>query len=198
MTLDDAIKHAEEVADSHDRIKQIKAVTLEECKSAEEHRQLAEWLRELKQLKEQKAYITMRKLSDDELKYFEEQMKKVRMQLISVEQDYCGDAISRKAAIDAMVKIEQDDIGQYGSAILQWLAVRPAIEALNGLPPVTPHPKTGHWIRWYEQKEYDWGIDNIPHCKCSECGKEYDPHSSQFIKYCCECGVKMTEARDME
>ncbi len=48
MTLDEAIKHAEEVADSHDRIKQIKAVTLEECRRAGEHRQLAEWLKELK------------------------------------------------------------------------------------------------------------------------------------------------------
>lgn len=52
MTLDEAIKHAEEVVDGHNRIKQIKAVTLEECKCAEEHRQLAEWLKELKQLRE--------------------------------------------------------------------------------------------------------------------------------------------------
>jgi len=48
MTLDEAIKHEEEMADGHDRIKQIKAVTLEECKRAKEHRQLAEWLKELK------------------------------------------------------------------------------------------------------------------------------------------------------
>ena len=87
MTLDDAIKHAEEVADSHDRIKQIKAVTLEECKCAEEHRQLAEWLRELRQLKKQEFCVTTRKLSDDELKDFEERIKKERWQLISVKQD---------------------------------------------------------------------------------------------------------------
>lgn len=54
-------------------------------------------------------------------------------------------------------------------------------------------PKTGHWIRWYEQKETKKYITFIPHCKCSECGKEYDPHSSQFIKYCSECGAKMQE-----
>ena len=51
MTLDEAILHAEEVADYHDRIKQIKAVTLGECRCADEHRQLAEWLKELKALK---------------------------------------------------------------------------------------------------------------------------------------------------
>jgi hypothetical protein len=55
MTLDEAIKHAEEVADGHDRIKQIKAVTLEECKCAAEHRQLAEWLKDYERLLEQKS-----------------------------------------------------------------------------------------------------------------------------------------------
>ena len=52
MTLDEVIKHCEEVADSHERIKQIRAVTLEECKCAGEHRQLAEWLKELKDCRE--------------------------------------------------------------------------------------------------------------------------------------------------
>ena len=57
MTLDEAIKHAEEVAEGHEKIKCIKAVTLEECKCANEHRQLAEWLKELKQLREQTGWI---------------------------------------------------------------------------------------------------------------------------------------------
>ena len=48
MTLDEAIKHAEQVADDHDKIKKIKAVTEYECQCAAEHRQLAKWLRELK------------------------------------------------------------------------------------------------------------------------------------------------------
>lgn len=61
MTLEEAIKHTEEEADSHDRMKQIKAVTLEECKRAEEHRQLAEWLKELKRLREQTRWIPINK-----------------------------------------------------------------------------------------------------------------------------------------
>lgn len=44
MTLDEAIIHAEEVADRCD-------VTDGDCKCAAEHRQLAEWLRELKAYK---------------------------------------------------------------------------------------------------------------------------------------------------
>ena len=42
MTLDEAIKHAEEVAEEK---------RCEKC--GEEHRQLAEWLKELKQLRKQ-------------------------------------------------------------------------------------------------------------------------------------------------
>ena len=53
MTLDEAIRYEEKIAEEHDKIRCIKTVTLEECKRAEEHRQIAEWLRELKQYKEQ-------------------------------------------------------------------------------------------------------------------------------------------------
>lgn len=48
MTLDEAIKHCDEVAEQFERKKELTAVTLEMYKCAEEHRQLAEWLRELK------------------------------------------------------------------------------------------------------------------------------------------------------
>ena len=56
MTLDEAIQHCEECA--------------------EEHKQLAQWLGELKQLKEQEAYAATEMLSDDELKHLKEQIKK--------------------------------------------------------------------------------------------------------------------------
>lgn len=70
MTLDEAIKHAEEVAESqeyegkkleesgekyHDEYENYCASQRFEC--AEEHRQLAEWLKELKQLREQTRWI---------------------------------------------------------------------------------------------------------------------------------------------
>ena len=45
MTLDEAIRHAEEVAE-------YDCYNDEQKKCAEEHRQLAEWLKELKRLKE--------------------------------------------------------------------------------------------------------------------------------------------------
>ena len=47
MTLEEAIKHCEDVADTP-------CFTDEEARCYSEHRQLAEWLKELKQLREQK------------------------------------------------------------------------------------------------------------------------------------------------
>ena len=55
--------------------------------------------------------------------------------------------------------------------------------------------KIGYWVRWYEVKEYSWGTEHNPHCKCSECGREYDPHTSQFIKYCSNCGTRLLEKK---
>jgi len=58
MTLDEAIKHAEEVVEKKERDLKFYERVNEECKEcAEEHRQLAEWLKELKQLREQTKWI---------------------------------------------------------------------------------------------------------------------------------------------
>ena len=66
MTLDEAIKHAEEVAEEKEQDRDVRKIHLDNrnnhnnivhyrkaCKCAEEHRQLAEWLKELKQLRKQ-------------------------------------------------------------------------------------------------------------------------------------------------
>ena len=61
MTLDEAIKHAEEVADRceyeasrYDMTDTYEShMTCKEGECGEEHRQLAEWLKELKQLRKQ-------------------------------------------------------------------------------------------------------------------------------------------------
>ena len=56
MSLDEAIKHAEEVAEENQAIVDscdYYGENMAKCeKCAEEHRQLAEWLKELKELKE--------------------------------------------------------------------------------------------------------------------------------------------------
>ena len=53
ITLDEAIKHAEEVAEENERIcKVIPEHSANAFHCAEEHRQLAKWLKELKELKQ--------------------------------------------------------------------------------------------------------------------------------------------------
>ena len=63
MTLDEAIKHAEEVADT--KLQDAELSEIQGCYNnakkcyacAKEHRQLAEWLKELKKLREQTMWI---------------------------------------------------------------------------------------------------------------------------------------------
>jgi len=84
MTLDGAIKHAEEVAEEQDRLckryddasgysrshnESIRVADAKWCeRCAKEHRQLAEWLKELKQLREQTNWIPIvrREATQDE------------------------------------------------------------------------------------------------------------------------------------
>lgn len=120
-----------------------------------------------------------------------------------LEQEKCEDAISRQAALESIKNLYPDmPVVDIMGSRRKWLdKYAPYFECENAveqLPLVNPQPRTGHWIRWYEQKETEWYIDNIPHCKCSECDKEYDSHSSQFIKYCSECGAKMIEPQESE
>lgn len=52
--------------------------------------------------------------------------------------DYC---ISIQAAIEAMSKLEQDDIDLYGCKIPEGFDSTPAIEALKKIKPITPQTK---------------------------------------------------------
>lgn len=51
--------------------------------------------------------------------------------------------------------------------------------------------KTGHWIKWYETIEKELYTIHDPHCKCSECNREYDPYIASLVNYCPNCGAKM-------
>ena len=83
MTLDEAIKHAEEVAKQNEEDaviysncknhkKNLYEIGLAEnaekkcCKCAEEHRQLAEWLKELKRLRERTKWISCKERLPEE------------------------------------------------------------------------------------------------------------------------------------
>lgn len=66
MIIDEAIKHAEEVAEEHTKYNRYGGFeSCDEC--AEEHRQLAEWLKELRVFKSRRGqWIRMSDLSEQE------------------------------------------------------------------------------------------------------------------------------------
>ena len=129
MTLDEAIKHAEEVAESKE--KQVKngdwekdSLTERNCiKCAGEHRQLAEWLKDYKRLLEQEPCddATLRDIFCMGCEY--------------KEQEPIGDLISRQEAIKAIdekaKRIKNEDT-LYGLA--------GAVGILFDLPSVKPQP----------------------------------------------------------
>lgn len=111
MTLDEAIKREEELADGIDRIKQIKAVTIEECRRAKEHRQLAEWLKDYQRFLEEqhvddakKHFEIICKLSQAcgmTYSYVEEKIRETEKALLEESmQGPFGDTVSRQAVLD--------------------------------------------------------------------------------------------------
>ena len=115
MTLDEAIKHAEEVAEEKDMqagfdtdclCYQMSNAERNQCKKcADEHRQLAEWLKDYKRLKEQEP---------------------------------CDDAISRQAVLD---KIENSQ-SSFKNGFACGFFIEKIIDLPPVNP---KEPKTGHW-----------------------------------------------------
>ena len=70
MTLEEAIKHAEEVAEKNEWFDKncLESMQCREC--AKEYRQLAEWLKELKQLREQTEWTPVTKKQPDKSGYY--------------------------------------------------------------------------------------------------------------------------------
>ena len=106
----------------------------------------------------------------------------IDMAIKVLEREPCEDAISRQAAIDGLNSIN-------GTSELDK-----AFEVIENLPPVTPQPKTGHWIF----VQHNW--------HCSECGESPKTMgyvgSAEFMaehfKYCNHCGSKMIEPQESE
>ncbi len=72
------------------------------------------------------------------------------------------------------------------------------LEALDmAVKALEQEPRKGHWKRWYEDNKDMCGERYmITHCQCSECDKEYDFYTTQFIKFCSNCGAKMQEVHE--
>lgn len=126
MTLDEAIKRAEEVAEEQEKAakewheNQVRKCELirfaemdytheNECqKCAEEHRQLVEWLKDYKRLKEQEP---------------------------------CEDTVSRQAVLELVADYD--------------LSMGQVVKGIHALPPVTPQPKIGYCkdCKWWKDSD---------------------------------------------
>ena len=102
---------------------------------------------------------------------------------IIIKQQPCDDAISRQAAIDAIAKIHPIDT-EYDCTLYDKLDV---MYVLKDLPPVTPLPKTGKWIR---HPFYDYLV-------CSKC-LSGAPYKYCETNYCPNCGSRMIEPQESE
>ena len=96
----------------------------------------------------------------------------------ALEQQPCGDAISRQAVLDINFK----------RIILTTAKPAETIEQkVKALPSVTRQQKTGRWIA---HSDGIW----IKSYECSRCGKVHNTQSD----YCEKCGAKMVEPQESE
>lgn len=98
--------------------------------------------------------------------------------------------IELDAALDALGNIDCSD--GVGISALKCDVVDDAVTTIKALPTVDAVPaRHGHWVKWYEETYDSFGVAYAPHCKCSECGREYDPYDANHMNYCSNCGVKL-------
>lgn len=123
MTLDEAIIHCEEAADRCD-------VTDGNIKCANEHRQLAEWLKDYKRLLKENEKNTGKDIA-------------IAFQFgmtlgFAKKCDECDDCISRQEVVDYLCAHCPDDAECHKDC--------DDIKNIKSFPSVTPQPEVGYWI----------------------------------------------------
>ncbi len=102
-----------------------------------------------------------------------------------LEQEPCDDAISRQAVLDYIDEMPSD-LTADGRRMIRRRTLEEYIS--DTLPPVTPQPKTGHWILIDKAHE---------HAHCSECDYgNVDLLDGRPHNYCPNCGARM-ESEDI-
>ena len=121
-------------------------------------------------------------------------MNEIIEALEKIDQEQCGDCISR----DAVMHILDEVGGDFDSPREAVVPIDYIADMVAELPPVTSQPKMGHW----EWMQYD-GNPNIGNWHCSECnrivcGAITSVNPIYAYKYCPTCGAKMQEAKNNE
>jgi hypothetical protein len=208
MTLDEAIKHAEDVAA---KCFAERSARNHSGKCGFEHLELAAWLRELKAYKEQdhcentdpKNRIARERYEDlvgyfggdetilESREEFQKWLGRIKWHIKKCDElarekepEPCEDAISRKKVMDIIYREcsgENLNIDFAKIILLQ--------RKIKALPSVTPKQKTGRWF-------YDKSIENWRCSECKETPKTMGYCGSanfmaEHFKFCNHCGAKM-------
>lgn len=106
--------------------------------------------------------------------------------------------ISLNAAIDAMMKLQTEDIEAYGASIPEGFDGDRAVAVLKALPSAQTERKKGKWIERNPR--------NSPDCRlieCSECGNAYivgyNINYDDWIdgrNFCMKCGADLGEGNN--
>ena len=155
MTLDEAIRHCEEVADG---------CSGAECKA--DHRQLAEWLKELKERREHIAEVSKKELTAEVR----------RMNTVSRE-----DAIASVKTGTFMASL------LYGQSDALKTAMAESVQIIIGLPPRELERKRGAWVKMSDS------FGTYYACNC--CGEDCTPHGMK-TPFCPSCGADMRGGED--
>lgn len=197
MTLDEAIKHAEEVAEKYERHLKVYENMGDdlfreeenECKDcADEHRQLAGWLKELKELREQepcedvisrRAVLDIVKFeenwlfdaksnnADTDIAFSGIRTQVAKLSSVTKALEPCEDAISRKSMLDYLKYLH----GEMSEE-----------EFIKALPSVIPTRPAGHWINHSDEG----------YVECSNCGSATNCDGNiADLHFCFSCGAKM-------
>ena len=169
--LDTAIEHYDGIAEECRKKANIERNDYMDMRDdAYEARQLAQWLNELKYLREKIEQLTIQP---------EERTVK-RMETHGV----CLDAISRQAAIDALHTYFRDGFEED-----KWWNSTHVLAALKGVPSAQPERKKGRWVK------HDTGHSIYYDCSLCGCVAPCTEVGDSFIwklsTYCPDCGEKM-------
>lgn len=208
MTLDEAIKHCNEVAEKNEtkgkmiqnnfsKLRREQKQEIDSClECASEHRQLAEWLLELRiykrgieKIKELKDGFNQIPLSleasvlESALELLGEEGSK------ALEQQPCEDCIGREdvlKVVNSLTEICDSDIVEKITTLnnIDWIKMK-----INEIPSVTPSRPRGKWIRWTDDyKDYVT-------CSCCEYGEEGEVLLEDKTPFCPYCGADMREEK---
>ena len=112
------------------------------------------------------------------------------MAIKALEQQSCEDAISRQA-VDILVDELARAISDERCCMSRGRSTETIMQDILELPPVTPQPKMGRWVKTSKAvmgEGYMWYCDKCEYEVYQDSSRDYPSE-----KYCPNCGAKMQE-----